>query len=1434
MKKGFEKVFSCAMAFIFAFGMTPTLPTAMADEAKQDVVEQGAIKDGTTTKDQTALNNEASEGDAAALDKASEQEATLQTTTLTDGTYSVDVASSMGMLTPMTGDEASYIVVKENKAYVVFNATTSPDKNGAVKYDALYRGKVSEAPADAASADCVVGIPIYAPEGSTSYTYGGNTYTWSDGTGVVYGYTYVLDFDKDTLISKLDDTSNEDIDFTMRYTSHYMNSSGSSASASKWSGSNDQYLTLSNVVRTSDSTDVPSADDSGDNEPVETFYVNFQYSRPNTNPGSAGLVCDFTDAVITVVDETNKSYSVDTSSGLGKVTVPKGHTYTMTMSKEGCAEIVQGEWDVEKHNYIYTFTGNDKTVLTFTEEDAGKNLHGYYAPIPQAADDLKKALAMVPTNTGIFTDSTAAALKTAVDNADTTCLEEDKLAEMTQNVLNALTNLVPKDGTYSASITLVGKQMFKPSTGTLTVKNGKMTYNGLTPTDTYTKYYKPSVMYSDGIITDEQVTEYVATAKQEAQDAETAGDTTNMVYGTKRTDAAQGYSFDIPVQKLDSTIVVGAYSSTRNSWNSTGCFYIDAASLEQIPETLTITNNTAMFKGEKAQLFYDKEGNTNLRLTLSGSTYHYLVKGTYEQAVQIGDDTSKWIAGALDENSKYYFDIPIKDGETKIPLVSVSSTYYDKYTQGLNTVERSFYARQAELDVDNLTLTIGDYSSTEDCTLANYGTDIANGTDASIDVVGCINSNTYKYAVSFKLASKYDKVFVGNKTNAAQAAASSLISPAADGTITLDPKDDGSGHDGAKSTMSSGVGTTISVRNASDQTWTEYVVTPDLLDNTVSLDKLSTIDDVKALIEKLPSFEQVTAENETQIRTAERAYNALTTAEQAQLDTQSATKYAYDTMQPYGRVLETAVWALEALNPVNNETSLAEGIYNANSELTSEYSKGKSTSPRERPWSVKSISVDADGNATAAVTVESTGYTYIRFGGKTYYNQAVDGENSVFYVPIKPNSKLYFGAYSTSMRCEIAFTLDNTLPDTATPIDGSALAAAIEEAVTTYDAANISDDGSEFKIGDKYVPTTEAAKLDTAIKQAKSVLYGNTSTKENMDAVVTTLQAAVAAFNAAYVDVKDLGWERISGQQREDTAAAIATKGWSSSKTAIIASATNYPDALCASAVAGNYDCPLLLVFKDDLPSATTKALVSLGVENVIVMGGDGAISDTVVSEIEKLGIDAERVSGETREETSIKAMEKVTSLNDSYDTVVISYGYNFPDALSISPYSYVASAPILLTQGDGTLKDSVVSAIKSNSNVKNVVIVGGSAVVSDTVKDQLGSGYTYNRLAGQTRFETSQKIAEFELAATDADGNKLFNSSNSALAYSENFPDALSGGAFCGHRQSILMIANDSNYDIAISTLNSQKSSRVLGVVFGGEGVISKDLYNLVEEGTK
>ena len=195
------------------------------------------------------------------------------------------------------------------------------------------------------------------------------------------------------------------------------------------------------------------------------------------------------------------------------------------------------------------------------------------------------------------------------------------------------------------------------------------------------------------------------------------------------------------------------------------------------------------------------------------------------------------------------------------------------------------------------------------------------------------------------------------------------------------------------------------------------------------------IEHVKELIAALPDIKDVTAKNETQIKAAENAYNALSDADKATLDDQKNTPAGKE--QSYGRVLESALWGLEVLKKVDNSTTLPQGTYSASTTpaLTSSSSKGKSSSSRIRTWTVTEVTVDGQGKAVATIQVDSGTYTTLRTNGETYQGTVSGaGKHKVTTfqnVPIDLNSTFYIAAYSSTMETEIGYSVTTEIDESA-------------------------------------------------------------------------------------------------------------------------------------------------------------------------------------------------------------------------------------------------------------------------------------------------------------------------------------------------------------------------------------------------------------------
>ena len=199
---------------------------------------------------------------------------------------------------------------------------------------------------------------------------------------------------------------------------------------------------------------------------------------------------------------------------------------------------------------------------------------------------------------------------------------------------------------------------------------------------------------------------------------------------------------------------------------------------------LEVINTTGMFKGLYAYLT-EADGQSALVVALTGSSYRYLIPGTYAQAVAAGEDRSGWIAGQQDADGKWFFTLPLDEGQTYLPVISVSQTYLDKYEKGENPLERAYYPRQMTLDPEAKTLTIGDYDETLTVTVTSTVEGFSPAGTAQMRVVGGPNSNNFRVAPVLQMADDaWDLIVYPTVADGALTTAEAALS--ADNTFTLD------------------------------------------------------------------------------------------------------------------------------------------------------------------------------------------------------------------------------------------------------------------------------------------------------------------------------------------------------------------------------------------------------------------------------------------------------------------------------------------------------------------------------------------------------------------------------------------------------------------------------------------------------------------------
>lgn len=292
---------------------------------------------------------------------------------------------------------------------------------------------------------------------------------------------------------------------------------------------------------------------------------------------------------------------------------------------------------------------------------------------------------------------------------------------------------------------------------------------------------------------------------------------------------------------------------------------------------------------------------------------------------------------------------------------------------------------------------------------------------------------------------------------------------------------------------------------------------------------------------------------------------------------------------------------------------------------------------------------------------------------------------------------------------------------------------------------------------------------------------------------------------------------RLAGETRYETAGLLFDLGdWQQGGSIVLASGANYPDALAASALAGDLNAPIMLTDPNGLSSETEWRIQNLKPSRVYIIGGNAAVSASAECRVAQLagsGANIQRIAGDTRYDTSLKV---ASSLSNPSDTVIVTTGTNYADALSISPYAFATGSPVVLCNPSSGLSNAALKAIKK-AGYKKAVIVGGTSAVPASVASQLKAQGIGNitRLSGDTRYATSAKIAEFELKQ-----NVGFTMDGAYLATGQNFPDALAAGALSGKHLAPLLLVDPGARE-ACSFLSKYKGGVSRVTFVGGTSAI-------------
>jgi putative cell wall-binding protein len=257
--------------------------------------------------------------------------------------------------------------------------------------------------------------------------------------------------------------------------------------------------------------------------------------------------------------------------------------------------------------------------------------------------------------------------------------------------------------------------------------------------------------------------------------------------------------------------------------------------------------------------------------------------------------------------------------------------------------------------------------------------------------------------------------------------------------------------------------------------------------------------------------------------------------------------------------------------------------------------------------------------------------------------------------------------------------------------------------------------------------------------------------------------------------------DRFAGTNRYGTAAAVSAASFAPGvPVAFVATGGNFPDALAAGAAAAHDGGPVLLVGPSSIPAETAAELERLRPGRIVVVGGSGAVPDSVVADLAPYATSGEvtRIAGASRYESAV--LVSAATFAPGVAAAYIATGSNFPDALAGVPATGVAEGPVLLVGPDG-LSD-VVRAELTRLAPGRIVILGATSVVSAAAATELAGYAPVTRLAGASRYETAAAVSAGMFAST----------STVYLASAANFPDALGGGPVAATVGGPLLLASN------------------------------------------
>ena len=346
-------------------------------------------------------------------------------------------------------------------------------------------------------------------------------------------------------------------------------------------------------------------------------------------------------------------------------------------------------------------------------------------------------------------------------------------------------------------------------------------------------------------------------------------------------------------------------------------------------------------------------------------------------------------------------------------------------------------------------------------------------------------------------------------------------------------------------------------------------------------------------------------------------------------------------------------------------------------------------------------------------------------GGSGYYNISnvtiyTPGDYTLVVSAVAPNK----GSASGTIR----------VLDAVTTVSGSLI-------VNANKSLSVKVADSEGNILQKRSVTVDGTAVDaspaiqsyTTLNDGTFVLNMTPLKAGNVNIIYSGKVIGTIPVNPAYV-----AGNRIGSQTFDNVGLSVevAKQGWQSAPNVILARDDQFSDALAAAPLSKKLAAPILMTDSVKLDDRTLTEIRELGAKNVYIVGGTVAISQGIQDSLSN-EFAVTRIAGQQGYDTAALISSNVGI--EATHTVYLANAHAIPDAIAISAFAAEQGSPILLTDRD-QLPPSTIQAL-TDLKASNVILLGGTAVISTSVENDLSSKYSVKRWGGYDRFETQSII---------------------------------------------------------------------------------------------